>query len=58
MAKTIQMGFRAAMDTYNTVSELSKEQGRSISYVLNELVVEQLKRVEAADYRSIFYEGE
>ena len=51
------MGFRAAMDTYKKVSDLSKEQGRSISYVLNELVVEQLKRVEAADYTAIFYEA-
>lgn len=54
---TVQMGFRAPEETHELVSQIAKLQGRSIANVLNTMVSEQLKRVDACGYQAIFYKA-
>ena len=52
---TTPMGFRATTETHKEVVELAKVQNRSLGNVLQLMVVEQLKRVEAGGFDAIFY---
>jgi len=52
---TTQMGFRTSVETHKKVADIAKKQDRSIAKVLDTFVTEQIKRVAAGGYDSIFY---
>jgi len=51
------MGFRAKEELHKELVELSKQQNRSLGNVLQLMVLEQLKRVKAGSFDSIFYKA-
>lgn len=52
---TVPMGFRAQKDTHQKIVELAEAQNRSLGNILQLMVAEQLKRVEANGFDAIFY---
>lgn len=52
---TTAMGLRVQEDTYKQVCKLAKSQNRSQGNILQMMVTEQLKRVEASGFDAIFY---
>jgi len=54
---TVPMGFRAQAETHESIVELAEKQNRSLGNVLQLMIVEQLKRVEANGFDAIFYKA-
>ena len=58
LVASVAMGFRASPELHSAVSNLAKDQKRSMGNVLTLLVQEQMNRVADKGFDSIFYKEE
>ena len=51
----VAMGFRAPPEVHKAISDLAESEGRTMGNVLAIMIAEQVKRVQAGGFDSIFY---